>query len=745
MSGTGDLGRDPASSGRSGAPATALSDGTEAPDALAIDHLEIGYRVRGRMQRIVRDVSLHVARGESFGLVGESGCGKSTIALAIVRYLARNGRVTDGRIEIDGRDVLGLGGEDLRRLRARSVSMVYQEPGRALNPSLVVGRQVAEVYEIAGASRDEARRRALQMLEHVRIADAASVMGRYPHQLSGGMLQRVVIAMALAAEPSLLILDEPTTALDATVEAEVLDLIRSLRRETGTSLLFISHNLGVIARMCDRVGVLYAGELVEEGEAHEVFRSPRHPYTVGLLRSIPRRESTSSGEPGRPASGRRPSLATIPGSLPAPGATITGCIFADRCGLADARCHEEAPPMYELGGGRGSRCHYHERAETVPAHATETDPAQGSPAPVPASGAREVPAGGTAAAEPPASAGRGEPVIRIRGASKTFSQSGETIRGLADVDLEIAAGETIGLVGESGSGKTTLARVLMGLVAPDPGTEITLDGRPLAALATRRSAEDQKALQLVFQNPDSALNRRHSVRALISRSLSKLAGLRGAALESRLHTLVAAVRLPERYLPMRPSQLSGGLKQRVAIARAFAGEPRVVVCDEPTSALDVSVQAAILNLLTELQHSQQVAYLFISHDLGVVRYLADRIVVLYLGRVMEVGPADKVFAGPHNPYTEALLSAVPSLEEEDRFRIRLEGEIPSAAHPPSGCPFQTRCPRKLGEICETTEPELVEEEPGHGIRCHIPLEELRRLQSTGTAAGSADAPSAHTR
>jgi peptide/nickel transport system ATP-binding protein len=546
----------------------------------------------------------------------------------------------------------------------------------------------------------------------------------------------------------------------------VLDLIRSLRRETGTSLLFISHNLGVIARMCDRVGVLYAGELVEEGEAHEVFHSPRHPYTVGLLRSIPRREATSSGEPERRASGRRPSLATIPGSLPAPGATITGCIFAERCGLADARCHEEAPPMYELGGGRGSRCHYHERAQTVPAHATDTDPAEGSPAaPGPATGSQEATAAGTAADAATAagvaadgasasgtapdaasaSAARGEPVIRIRGASKTFRQSGETIRGLADIDLEIAAGETIGLVGESGSGKTTLARVLMGLLAPDPGTEITLDGRPLAPLATRRSAEDQKALQLVFQNPDSALNRRHSVRALISRSLSKLAGLRGEALESRLRTLVAAVRLPERYLPMRPSQLSGGLKQRVAIARAFAGEPRVVVCDEPTSALDVSVQAAILNLLTELQHSQQVAYLFISHDLGVVRYLADRIVVLYLGRVMEVGPADRVFAGPHNPYTEALLSAVPSLEEEDRFRIRLEGEIPSAAHPPSGCPFQTRCPRKLGEICETTEPELVEEEAGHGIRCHIPLEELRRLQSEGAAAGAADAPSAPSR
>jgi peptide/nickel transport system ATP-binding protein len=715
----------------------------EAADALRLEHLEIGYRVRGQMQRIVRDVSLHIARGESFGLVGESGCGKSTVALAIVRYLARNGRVTDGRIEIDGRDVLSLRGEELRRLRARAVSMVYQEPGRALNPSIVIGRQVAEVYEVAGERREEARRRALQMLERVRIADAASVMGRYPHQLSGGMLQRVVIAMALAAEPSLLILDEPTTALDATVEAEVLDLIGTLRAETGTSLLFISHNLAVIAQMCDRVGVLYAGELVEEGEAGEVFRAPRHPYTVGLLRSIPRREAALSPDPagidaraGTTGAGRRrPALATIPGSLPAPGATIAGCIFADRCGLADDRCRTDAPPMYELGGGRGSRCHYHERAQTVPAQTTVSDPDQDEASP---SSPVAAPADGQASPSSPVAApADGEaPVIRIRGASKTFRQDGESIRGLAGVDLDIAAGETVGLVGESGSGKTTLARLIMGLASPDPGAEITLDGRPLAPLATRRSSSDQKALQLVFQNPDSALNRRHSVRRLIARSLSKLAGLRGEALESRLRELVAAVRLPERYLPMRPSQLSGGLKQRVAIARAFAGEPRVVVCDEPTSALDVSVQAAILNLLTELQSSQRVAYLFISHDLGVVRYLADRIVVLYLGRVMEVGPAEQVFAGPHNPYTEALLSAVPSLEDldtpfggQDRLRIRLEGEIPSAAHPPSGCPFQTRCPRKLGEICETTEPELVEEEPGHGIRCHIPLQELRHLQT----------------
>ena len=669
-------------------------------DALTVEHVEVAYRVRRREQLVLRDVSFHVARGESYGLVGESGCGKSTMALAIVRYLARNGYVRSGAISIDGRDVLALNQDELRQLRAKTISMVYQEPGRALNPSIRVGRQVAEVYEIAGLGRKEALGRAEQMLAKVQISDPSGVMDRYPHQLSGGMLQRAVIAMALASEPSLLILDEPTTALDATVEAEVLELIQGLRSEFNTSLLFISHNLAVIAKMCDRVGVLYAGELVEEGPALEVFEDPRHPYTVGLLRCIPRRD----GKRGRHR------LDTIAGFLPSPGAEVPGCIFADRCGLVQERCRIEAPLLYEIGGGRGSRCHFHELAQTLPRTIDADDSAgegdaNGAPAP-----------------------DRAQPVIRARNVSKTFHQSGHAVRGLAGVDVDILAGETLGLVGESGSGKTTLARVLMGLTASDPGGTVELDGAPLSALASGRTIVQEKALQIVFQNPDSALNRRHSVRRLISRSLSKLGGYAGEKLNDRLLALIKSVKLSERYLPMRPSQLSGGLKQRVAIARAFAGDPRIVVCDEPTSALDVSVQAAILNLLTDLQRDEHVAYLFISHDLGVIHYLADRIAVLYLGRVMEIGPAEEVFAGPQHPYTEALLSAVPRLDDLGRQRITLQGEIPSAADPPSGCPFHTRCPRKIGEICETTEPELLEESPGHQIRCHIPLPELRRLQ-----------------
>jgi peptide/nickel transport system ATP-binding protein len=678
-----------------------------APDALTVDHVGITYRVRDRDLPVVRDVSFRIGRGESYGLVGESGCGKSTIALAVVRYLARNGRVSDGVISIDGRDVLGLKGGELRKLRQSTVSMVYQEPGKSLNPTIRVGRQVAEVFEIAGVKRAEALDRSREMLEKVRISDPAGVMNRYPHQLSGGMLQRVVIAMALAAEPALLILDEPTTALDATVEAEVLDLITALRDEFGTSLLFISHNLGVIAKMCDRVGVLYAGEMIEEGPARQVFDDPRHPYTVGLLRCIPRRDTLKD----------QTTLDTIPGFLPAPGQMVQGCIFADRCGLVQPRCREESPPPYDAGPGRRSRCHFHERAQTLPlVEKQEREPAA----------ARHA---------------NGKPLIDASGVSKTFHIGGQTIRGLVDTTLEVRAGETVGLVGESGSGKTTFARVLVGLTAPDDGATITFDGEPLPATAPKRSREQKKAIQIVFQNPDSALNRRHSVRRLLSRALSKLGGYEGDELQSRLKRLISDVRLSERHLAMKPAQLSGGLKQRVAIARAFAGDPRVVVCDEPTSALDVSVQAAILNLLTDLQRREEVSYLFISHDLGVVRYLSDRIVVLYLGKIMEVGPADQVFESPHHPYTEALLSAVPTLDDLDRLRIRLDGEIPSAADPPSGCPFQTRCPRKIGEICETTEPELREEEAGHGIRCHIPLDELRRLQSVdGEPAASPTAP-----
>jgi peptide/nickel transport system ATP-binding protein len=663
--------------------------------AVELTDLEVVYRVRGIDRPVLRGLSFSIAQGESYGLVGESGCGKTTAALALVRYLPRNGRVVSGSISVNGEDLLRMSQAEVRRLRAGTVSMVYQNPGAALNPSIRVGHQIAEVFQIKGLSKSDSLDRAREILAKVQISDPGRVLRRYPHQLSGGMQQRVVIAMALAADPTLLILDEPTTGLDATVEAEVLDLVSSLRRELGTSVLFISHNLGVIANMCERIGVLYAGRLVEEGDVRTVFADPRHPYTVGLLRCIPR---------GGVRKGEKP-LDTIPGFLPQLGAVLPGCVFAPRCGLAEEICHREEPPFHALGAGHASRCHFHERAQNLP---RVEAPAGAHPAPGRANGST--------------------PVIHAEHLSKTFRQEGHDVHALADVSLTIRPGETLGLVGESGSGKTTLARVLLGLTGPDEGSVVELDGNELAGKISKRDDEQVRALQIVFQNPDSALNRRSSVRRIVGRALTKLLGQTGEERETRLRELASSVRFDERLLSARPAQLSGGLKQRVAIARAFAGEPRVVVCDEPTSALDVSVQAAILNLLADLQAEKGVTYLFISHDLGVVRYLSDRIAVLYLGRVMELGDAERVFAGPHHPYTEALLSAVPNLEGDTRVRIRLEGEIPSAADPPSGCVFHTRCPRKLGPVCELEEPPLADVGSGHLLRCHIPVEELRRLQ-----------------
>ncbi|MDR5778623.1 ABC transporter ATP-binding protein [Caballeronia sp. LZ065] len=664
-------------------------------DALTVVGLTVAYRSRGRERDVLQDVTLRVKRGEAYGLVGESGCGKSTAALAVLRYLPRNGRVKAGKITIAGSDVAGLSPVALRGMRANAVSMVYQDPGRALNPSLTIARQVSEAFEVTGASADEALARTVDMLRRVRIASPERVMDSYPHQLSGGMQQRVVIAMALACNPELLILDEPTTGLDATVEAEVLDLIAQLRAELGTAVLFISHNLAVIGRMCERVGVLYAGKLVEEGATADVFAKPRHPYTVGLLRCLPR--AGRSKETGR--------LDTIPGSLPSPGAIAQGCIFAPRCKLADERCLKDAPPPYRVAAAHGdqmARCHYHERAQDLP-RATD-----------------EVPV--------PVANGTGKLALSARNLSKTFRVGDEDVRAVHDVSLDLVQGETLGLVGESGSGKTTLAKLLLGLVSPDKGATLELNGASLPERVTQRSDEQVKSLQIVFQNPDSALNRAHSVRQLIARSLSKLAALHGPAKEARLHKLTEAVRLPARYLGARTRQLSGGLKQRVAIARAFAGDPRVVVCDEPTSALDVSVQAAILNLLADLQRERSVSYVFISHDLHVVRYLSDRIAVLYLGRIMEIGRAADVFGGPQHPYTEALLSSAPSLDGTHAQRIRLSGDLPSAAHPPSGCVFHTRCPRKIGTICETETPPCRNAGNDHAIHCHIPVEELRTLQ-----------------
>ena len=668
---------------------------TDIAPTLRVEDLELSYLVRGIPRPVLRGVSFEIRPGESYGLVGESGCGKSTTAYAAVRYLPRNARITGGRILVAGDDITRMSGDDLRRYRMRRASMVYQDPGAALNPVIKIGPQVIEAFTVLGEGRDRARQNALAALHRVQIADPERVFNRYPHQLSGGMQQRVVIAMALASDPQLLVLDEPTTGLDATVEASVLDLVRTLVSETNAAVLLIAHNLGVIRTMCDRVGVMYAGKIVEEGDAVTVFESPQHPYTVGLLHSLPRKGVRKAERP----------LATIPGTLPQIGTPLPTCVYVDRCPLADQLCRDVVPPVVELPNGQWTRCHHRDRIGEIKA---------------------PEPTGNLAARV------QGDQTLALSNVSKTFRSAGHDVPALVGVDLQLHDGETLGLVGESGSGKSTLAKTILGIEGPDAGSDIQLEGHELADVATDRPTADKRSIQMVFQNPDSALNRGWSVRNILTRSVTKLTGLRGKAADARVDTLAENLRLTQRHLDLKPRQLSGGLKQRVAIARAFAGDPRIVVADEPTSALDVSVQAAILNVLSELQLESRTSYLLISHDLGVVRYLADRIAVMYLGRIQEVGDSETVFRGPNHPYTEALLSAVPSIDGEERTRIRLDGEVPSPANPPSGCVFHTRCPRKIEGLCEVTEPPLAEVEPGHLMKCHIPLEELRRLQADRT-------------
>ena len=665
--------------------------------ALAIENLEVAYRVRGVDREVLRGVSFSIAPGEAYGLVGESGCGKSTTAYAALRYLPSNGKITGGRVLVAGDDVTAMSTSELQRFRATEASMVYQDPAQAMNPSIKIGRQLVESFTLLGQSKEQAKASALAALRKVRIASPESVMQRYPFQLSGGMQQRVVIAMALACNPKLLVLDEPTTGLDATVEAEVLDLVRVLREESDAAVLLIAHNLGIIRSLCDRVGVMYAGKIVEEGPSRQVFDDPRHPYTVGLLRSLPRQGVRKTDR----------ALATIPGLLPLIGTSLPTCVYVDRCSLASDTCRTEVPPVVPVGidENRFTRCHHADRI----AEMTEAPP--------------DIPIAMLASPD-----GRPD-VLELTNISKTFHQRSQAIPALVDVDLDLAQGETLGIVGESGSGKSTLAKTMLGIESADVGGTVALSGATVSPGTSGRSADEKRSMQMVFQNPDSALNRSWSVRRILLRSVTKLTSLRGAEADFRVETLAAQLRLTPRHLDLKPRQLSGGLKQRVAIARAFAGDPRIVVCDEPTSALDVSVQAAILNQLADLQSERSTSYVFITHDMGVVRYLADRIAVMYLGRIQEVGPTDDVFKGPHHPYTEALLSAVPSVDGEPSKRIRLDGEIPSPANPPAGCVFHPRCPRAMSGVCEVSEPPLLEVSPRHSMRCHIPLETLRTLQA----------------
>jgi peptide/nickel transport system ATP-binding protein len=673
--------------------------------SLAVEHLTVRYRAAGRAVAALSDVSFVLNEGRTLAVVGESGSGKSTIALAIMGLLGPEAEIVGGRVLFEGSDLLALDAEKRRRIRGARMAIVFQDPFAVLNPSLPIGEQIGEslVYH-RGLTAKAALERALDLLREVGIADAATIARAYPHELSGGMRQRALIASALAAEPKLLVLDEPTTALDVTIEAQVLDLFAELKARRHLTVLFITHNLGVVRRTADEIAVLYAGEVVESGTTAQVFGNPIHPYTKGLLAAIPRLDRR--GEP----------LATIAGRLPDMRRPPAGCRFAPRCPFAVAAC--ATPQSLLPHDGRIVRCIRAEeicrtpwpRASAVPLQARVLDHV-GADAPVIAEGLAKT-----------FTLTRGLGALTFEGLRPVLRPV--RVRAVDHVSLTIGAGEIVGLVGESGCGKTTLGRTILRLVDPDAGT-IRIAGDDVTRVPQRALGAMRRAAQIVFQNPDSSLNPRKTVGEIIARPLARFAIVPPGEVGRRVTALLDGVRLPAHYVNRYPHQMSGGEKQRVGIARALATEPSFIVCDEPASALDVSVQAAIVGLLAELRERMNVAYLFISHDIAVVAHLADRIAVMYRGRIVEIGTTDEVMRPPHHPYTEALLSAVPSVDKPQATRIRLPLE--ARTHAVAGCCFARRCPRRIGPICDEQAPPVRSASATHVIACHYELRDLTRM------------------
>ncbi len=673
---------------------------------LEIDNLSISFFTRAGEIPAVMDFSCTVEPGQALGLVGESGCGKSTVALGVMRDLGANGRIVGGSIRFKGRDLTTMAEPELRQIRGSEIAMIYQEPMASLNPAMKVARQLMEVPMIhEGASAAEARAQALRVIDAVRLPDPERILAAYPHQLSGGQQQRIVIAMALMSKPALLILDEPTTALDVTVEAGIVDLVKDLGTEFGTSMLFISHNLGLILDTCDRICVMYSGEAVETGPIAEVFDQMRHPYTQGLFRSIPLPGADKATRP----------LVAIPGNFPLPHERPPGCNFGPRCSyFQQGRCDAQPIPMLPVTGTHDSRCLRFDEIDWA--------------APP------EAKVGGTAAeiGDVVLSAEELRKYYRV-GSNALFGGDTRVVKANETISFEAREAETLAIVGESGCGKSTLAKVLMGLETASGG-EVRLGNLAIGDLPIeKRDTRTIANVQMVFQNPFDTLNPSHSVGSQIIRVLEKFRiGRNNSERREKMLEMLDMVKLPRAFARRKPRQLSGGQKQRIGIARAFAGTPAVVVADEPVSALDVSVQAAVTDLLMDIQRENRTTMLFISHDLSIVRYLADRVMVMYLGHVVEIGSTDAVFQPPYHPYTEALLSAVPIADTSVvKKRIVLEGDIPSAMNPPSGCPFQTRCPRKHqvpGDFCEREVPPMRGFEGGHEIKCHLSDEVFAEME-----------------
>ncbi|KAB2922817.1 MAG: ABC transporter ATP-binding protein [Dechloromonas sp.] len=665
---------------------------------LTVTDLRLGFAAGRRTLAAVDGISFTIAKGETFALLGESGCGKSVTAQGILRLLPAAGRVLGGSVGLNGAELLALPEAAMREYRGGRMAMIFQEPATSLNPVLTVGRQIGEVLERhRGLSGEPARARMLELLRQVGIADPERRLDEYPFQLSGGMKQRVMIAVALAGEPELLIADEPTTALDVTVQAQILDLLAGLQAERGMGMLLITHDLGVVARMAHRIGVMYAGELVEVASRADFFAVPRgerdalgvrHPYTQALFAALP--EVARRGQ----------KLVTIPGQVPSLAAMPGGCRFAERCPQVMAVCREQSPPWREVAAGHAVRCHW-QGAAAVDAsvrHAvTELD------------------------LEP------GRAFLEVADLKVHFpirkgilQRTVGHVRAVDGVSLAIAPGRTLALVGESGCGKTTVGKALLQLIAPSGGS-VRLAGNELVGLAGRRLRAARRHMQMVFQDPFASLNPRLRVGEIIAEGMGALGLERErAAQAAAVLALLQQVGLPAEAAERFPHEFSGGQRQRIAIARALAVQPELLICDEPTSALDVSVQAQILNLLKALQAELGVAYLFITHNFAVVEYLAHDVAVMYLGRIVERGRAEEVLRTPRHPYTRALLSAVPVPRlEGGEQRIRLPGETPSPANPPGGCHFHPRCPQAT-DICRQNYPESTVLSETHSVACHWP-------------------------
>ena len=660
---------------------------------LTVKNLKVQFTTRNTFATAVDDFSLNIAAGECVGLVGESGCGKTTTGLAIMRLLPGNGRIAGGSVELDGVDLASLSEKEMRSQRGNGVALIPQDPMSSLNPTTKIGRQIGEGFRIhRGVSSDEARKRALEVLEMVDMPRPAERLDQYPFELSGGLRQRVIIAMGLVCSQKLLIADEPTTALDVTIQAQILDIIDNLRKELSMAVLLITHDMGVIAGRTDRVVVMYGGKKAEESPTDELFKSMRHPYTQALLASMPSLETASKQQ-----------LVSIAGMPPDLTKVIVACRFAPRCAYATDQCRQEDPQL--TGDARHQFACFHPVDGPLTTIVTASVTAE------------------TAEAAPHKELARVEHMVKefpIK--AGVIHHKVGAVHAVSDVSFTVYEGETFGLVGESGCGKTTIGRMLVGLETLTAG-EIYFNDRLVTDKNHKMTREDHIQRQMMFQDPYSSLNPRMSVNDLIGEPLQVQREGSKEERQRRIYELLDIVGLNQLAANRYPHEFSGGQRQRIGLARALALNPRLIVADEPVSALDVSVQAQILNLMKSLQKEKNLSYVFVSHDLAVVYYMADSIAVMYLGKIVEIGDAESVFRRPAHPYTQGLLDAVPVPNPEDARKkqgFRVRGELPSPVNPPSGCRFRTRCPRAEA-VCADVEPPLESFGDRHRAACHFPL------------------------